>query len=162
MPDFYKRLMNFGICRIICSVDFVISLAILLILIYFNIFNNFSSFSNMLNDISGASITLATIILAGFAIVISLIDNDFIRFLKELGVYENLIFLFEWNTYIALFVFGLSLFVKYIFINQIMFSFVFSSFVYLIISVIQLISFISKFGSQRAEFAKLKSESKIK
>jgi hypothetical protein len=159
MPDFKKRLLNYGIKRLMYSKDFYIaslSLAVFWIFYYLSAFQISQDFmKSVLSDIMLASITIATIVMASFAVIISFMDKSFIRFIPKKN-FSNIIFLFEWNTYVSFFVFSMSIINEHVFTNPYLFLFLISSFTYLIISIFQMVSLLSKFGTQRSEHVRLK------
>ena len=120
MSNLFTRLKNFGIKRIVCYYDFIISLVLLflvIILIRDEVLS--SEIRNQMLDIAiSVSITLATLILAGFSLIVSFIDVNFIKFLKKAGIYENMLFNFEFVIYVAFITFILATFTKIIYFNK--------------------------------------------
>ncbi|MBU0471528.1 MAG: hypothetical protein KKF65_02815, partial [Nanoarchaeota archaeon] len=76
---------SFGIGRIIKSFDFIIPLVLSIIgsFTFFNLLTDTTVRTNLLSDIIVASISITTIVLAGFAIVISLTEKEFVKYLKK-------------------------------------------------------------------------------
>ena len=153
MSNFLKRMWNFGIGRIIKSYDFIIPLVITLIgaFTFFRLLTPVEIRTALLSDIIIASISITTIVLAGFAIVISLTEKEFIKYLKQYNIYDNIIFTFEYTTMVSLFTFIYSLVTKYMFYNQISYYINLFFALYLIACLIQLISFITTFGIKKGE-----------
>ncbi|PIR40209.1 MAG: hypothetical protein COV33_00975 [Candidatus Zambryskibacteria bacterium CG10_big_fil_rev_8_21_14_0_10_34_34] len=156
MNEFIQRVKNFGIGRIIKSYDFIISLVISLV----GIFTFFEQLlpmeirTNFLSDIIGASITVTTLVLAGFAIVISLMEKELVHYLKKYNIYDNIIFTFEYTAIISLLTFFVSLISKYLYFNKYLFYFNLFLTIYLIATLVQLIFFITAFGIKKGELYK--------
>lgn len=153
MTNFIIRMKNFGFGRIIKSFDFIIPLAIALIgaFTFFQKITPLVIRQEILSDIIFASISIATIVLAGFAIVISLTEGRFIKYLKKYGVYDNIIFTFEYTTMLSLLTFIFSLTTKYIFYSLVSYYINLWLMIYLFACLIQLISFITTFGIKKGE-----------
>lgn len=146
IPNFFGRIKNFGISRLIKSYDFIISLVICIIG-YFTFFNVIlNDYKPVLSDMMNTSISITTVILAGFAIVISLSDAEFIKILKEYKIYENILFYFEYTTMISVMVFSISFFLKYVYFLKWVYFFDIFLFIYMLFCLIQLVSFITKFS----------------
>lgn len=156
MSNFLKRMWNFGIGRIIKSYDFIIPLVIAIIgsFTFFKLVTPLEVRTALLSDIIIASISIATIVLAGFAIVISLTEKELVKYLKQYKIYDNIIFTFEYTTMVSLFTFIFSLITKYIFYSQISYYINLFFAIYLIACLIQLISFITTFGIKKGELYK--------
>jgi len=97
---FFNILREYGIRRIISSKDFIIALILSIVSNYLILSFNFekviiSDIIPLLISISGALIGLT---LAGFAIVVSFADVEFIKILQKAGIYKRILFLFWYTT----------------------------------------------------------------
>jgi hypothetical protein len=156
---FFGRLSNFGITRIIFSADLL--LAIIATLLFF-IFSNYCSdirvFPKLIDDIFSVFLTLITIVIAGFAIIVSFTDKKFIAFLKKAKVYENIIFQFEFDIYLIAIGILLSLLYKNFLNIEFVYFLTIFFFIYSLLAVLCLISMISRYGLQKGEFEELTSK----
>jgi len=158
MTRFFRRLKEFGIRKIFKGLDFISAVIITLLVI---IFIEPTVFDKIIQEFlivsAQASITLATIILAGFAIIVAITSDAYINFLNKLRVYTNILFVFEFTTMTAIFSFVFAIFLKYFYYHQFLgyvYIFVFS---YLILSILSLVAFTSFYGVKRAEFIKIRN-----
>lgn len=87
----------------------------------------------------------------GFAIIISFIDKELIKYLKKYNIYDNVIFTFEFTLIIGIITFILSLISKYIYYSQELYYINLGFFIYLLACLIQLILFITSFGVKKGE-----------
>jgi hypothetical protein len=93
---FFPMLKAFGRLRLIKSKDFIYAMALSIL------FATICDYSQITRDvISGSSLVLVTIgaalvavIITGLAILVSTSDDDFVRILKNAGIYENVLFPF--------------------------------------------------------------------
>ena len=159
--SFLKRLSNFGIGKIIKSYDTLVAIITFFVILYFTKgYFNPNTIDNILFIFMEVSASLFAIILAGLAIVVSFTDKDFIYVWKEIGEFDNMITLFQYNLFIPIFVLILSLFLKFVFYHNIIMIVLISSFVYMLLSLIDLVNFICRYGLQRGEFVKQIKEGK--
>jgi len=145
--------------------------AIIILLIYAIFYHNQIILSdNNLRDIFTFFLSLFLLIIAIFTILISFIDNDFLRFLKSAktidkknNLYDEIITYFIINTILSLSAVILSGFIlcfrlyNYT-INQYVMIFLFT---YTLISFIQLIRFIFTFAKQKAQFIEILDEKQV-
>ena len=147
---------------------FIFSVIILLVYaIFFH--NQIVICKDNLEHIFSFFLSLFPLIIAIFTILISFMDNNFLRFLKESksgdkknSIYDEIITYFIINTILSLtavilagFVFCFNLY--NFFIIQYIMIFVFT---YTLISFIQLIRFIFNFAKQKAEFVSIIEKNK--
>lgn len=153
---FLDRFRNFGsFRRILKSYDFILTLIIFLLVliikpIYLSAIN-----LNFLKSAISISISLAAFIIAAFSILISLSNKEFIIFLKKINVYNRILFLFEWNIYATILVSMFGLYVTYFETNLWLYRIFIFVFLYMILSVLNLISFITYYGQRKGEFEEL-------
>ena len=96
--------------------------------------------------------SLTAFILAGLAILVSFTDKEFLADLKDWGVYENLMFIFQYNLYLALLVsvFGiLSQAYGWGTYDFYLFAFLFT---YMVLSFADMIDLIVTIGNQKARY----------
>src|SRR3989344_946733 len=153
MTSFLLRMWNFGFGRIVKSYDFIIPLVLAVIggFTFFSRLTPIEIRQQLLSDIILASISITTIVLAGFAIVISLTEKELVRALKKYDIYDNIIFTFEYTTVLSILTFIFSLITKYLFYSQISYYINLWLLIYLLACLIQLISFITAFGIKKGE-----------
>lgn len=147
--SFSSRLKKYGIERIFRSKDFKASILIFALLTLFSLIPESKEF---LKAGIGFSSSLIAIVLTGLAIVVSLSNSRFIAFLKdEAEVFDSLIFLFEWNAYLAIVSTLVGLTTIYN-TNIWLYGLFTLLLIYLSASIINLIAFISYYGQVKAEF----------
>jgi hypothetical protein len=158
MTGFFKRMRNFGFRRILLSFDFVIALILTFVILYTTRGNLIldDTIRSLLSDIINASITITTVILAGLAIVISFTNKDFVKLLERLKVYGNVIFVFEYTAFLSIFSFSVSIFLKYAYFNVWVFYVLCFFSIYMLLSLMNLISFIGYYGIRNTEFSNMK------
>jgi hypothetical protein len=153
--SFLKRVFSFGIKHFILSWD-----TFIFIIVFFSVFIVTKgtvvqeTANNMLEIFMNISASLFAIVLAGLAIVTSFTDKEFIYLWKKIGKFDDMITLFQFNLYVPLLILICSLILRFIFYNSIIMIILISLFAYMIMSLMDLISFISKYGLQRGEFVK--------
>ena len=99
-----------GIKRVIMSIDFQLSLALgitfSVVTCYYGITKVIiAGVSPIFVTVSAAMIAIA---IAGLAIIVSMSDPEFIKVLKHVGIYNNLLFMFWYSTIIS----GLSIIIN--------------------------------------------------
>lgn len=160
--SFFKRLGNFGIKKILLSFD---TLVFIIIFFITYITTDGRIEVNVAKDIllsfMEISGSLFAIVLAGLAIVTSFTDKDFVYVWKKIGEFDNIITLFQYNMYVPLTVLLFSLFLRFIKYNSIGMIILISLFAYMIVSLIDLVGFVSRYGLQRGEFVKQIKETPI-
>ncbi|WP_414837407.1 hypothetical protein ACK3SF_03990 [Candidatus Nanosalina sp. VS9-1] len=149
--SFVSRLKKYGGLRLLTSNDFKVSAVIFATLYFFSVIPSSLGF---LEASIGFTSSLIAIVLTGLAIIVSLSNSSFISFLKDKAqVFDQLIFLFEWNAYIAIFttLVGLATVA-----NGSIWLYRFFTFLllYLSASILNLIAFVSYYGQVKAEFDK--------
>ena len=101
LPEEYKLrylAQKYGIRKILLTPDWWPALIITIIVTYYYI-PNFKENANSISlTLIGADAGLLGIVLAGFAIMISLMHGDFKDILKEAGLYDDTVFLFCYDS----------------------------------------------------------------
>ena len=91
------------------------------------------------------------IVLTGLAIISSFTDKEFIKAWIEIGEYDNIITLFQYNLYVPLILLTFAFALRFIHYNSVLMIILISLFVYMILSLVDLIRFISKYALQRGD-----------
>ncbi|MDZ7849886.1 MAG: hypothetical protein U5K70_03420 [Halodesulfurarchaeum sp.] len=117
--------------------------------------------SDILPTIAVVSSTLFAIVLTGFTIITSFTDRYFLYAWKEVGDFDGVVTLFQYNLALPIIVIlaSVSLIINY---NGVGMMILISLFVYMILSLLNLVGFISKYSLQRAEFVKQQMEKSAK
>jgi len=157
--NFFKRLKNLGLSRLIISWDTGAMIVSFLIVGYFTNWSiGYEKSKDILNVFLTISAAFYSIVLAGLAIISSFTDKDFILAWKEIGEYDNIITLFQYNLNIPLVLLLFSFVLRFLYFNAILMIFAISLFVYMIFSLFDLVQLISRYGLQRAEYLERKSK----
>jgi hypothetical protein len=152
---FLKRIRKLGVKRIILSWDTLIGLITFFVLyILTGGAINSESGIPLLSTLTMASASLFGIILAGLAIVTSFTDKDFVYAWKKLDEFDNMITIFQYNLFLPLIIILLSLALQIIVYNGLLMIALVSIFVYMIVSLVDLVNFVCVYGLQRGEFIK--------
>lgn len=160
---FLERLSNYGYRRIFLSPDIVYSIIFSGLIVVLSEGVCGVSQYPCLNLASGRLVELATqfaisltaFILAGLAILVSFTDKEFISELKSIGIYENIMFVFQYNIYLTIVTVLLgSVIQAYNLKGAVFYIFVFV-FIYMVLSLIQMIDLIVTVGNKKAEFENL-------
>lgn len=154
--DFIDRIRRFGWKNILLSKDMGISVIIGIALLLMSFSPCDTQKTELLDTIITVSAALFSIILTGLAIITTFTDTQYIKIWIEIGQYDNVITLFQFNLYLPLCVLMIS-FINRFFVIQsdIFLYFTVASFFYLLLSLFDLIKFISKYALQRGEFIRL-------
>jgi len=149
---FFSRLKHAGLIRIFFGYDFILAF-ILTIGVYFFDYDGLENFNSQtfIEQSTSLAISLTGFIIAGIAIIIALTDEEFLVHLKKEGVYNNLLFVFEYTVLLALFVsfagisfqsydHGVTEFYLFLFL-----------FLYLLFAASRLISNIISFGDRKGD-----------
>lgn len=107
---------------------------------------------NILPQIMTVSASLFAIILTGLAIITSFTDEAFVYAWKQIGEFDNMITIFQYNLYLPIIVLSYALFLRFLYYSPIAMVVLISLFVYMLASLIDLVNFISKYALQRGEF----------
>lgn len=152
--NFAARIREFGIRNIVLSYDTLGGLiAFFIIFIHSGGSIDSGTGLNILPNIALVSATLFAIVLTGFTIITSFTDRYFLYAWTEKGDFGGIVTLFQYNLFLPVIVIlgSIALFIQY---NGIGMLIVISIFVYMILSLLNLVGFIAKYSLQRAEFVK--------
>lgn len=96
----WKIIKDFGICKILFNYDSVPAYILTVLISY--VYLSSKDFFEMTKDITlaliGADAALLGVIIAGFAISVSMLDKNFLLFLKRFDLYNELIFQFVFTS----------------------------------------------------------------
>ena len=164
MPNssFCNRLKNFGQLRVVESLDFIFSLLLIGSLAVLTPDKLKVIDKDLVGIVINVSVSLAAFIIASFSILISFTDREFILFLKGLKVdskknvtvYDNILFLFEWNIIVDLLTVLLGFLIGYFLTITLLYVVMIFCFIYVIFSAINLVSFITSFGVRKGDYEK--------
>jgi hypothetical protein len=157
---FLARIKKFGIKRLFLSYDTYGAILTFILISYLTQMSvDYSLSAEPLLDVFiSVSAIFFSIILAGLAIISSFTDKDFILAWIKIGEFDNVVTLFQYNLYIPLLILGISLFLRFVYYNSILMILLISLFVYMIISLIDLVKFIANYAIQRGNFIQIQSE----
>jgi hypothetical protein len=154
--DFITRIRKFGVYNLILSPDTIIALFVFILI---GLFTNWSVSYNVGQEFIDAILPISaaffSIILAGLAIITSFTDKKFIFYWVQAGLFKDVVTLFQWNLYVPLILIVLALFIKFVYYNSLLLIFLAAFFVYMIISLMDLIKFISTYALQRADLIEI-------
>lgn len=154
--SFLKRLCKFGLRNFVFAIDFYGFIITLIVTLYFT--NGILPKSDILPALDifiQVASSVFAIVLAGLAIVTSFTDESFVCAWVRYGNFEKMITLFQVNLFIPITMLVLSLFARFIYYNDFFAIFLISFFVYMLLSLIDLINFTSTYGLQRGVFVQL-------
>lgn len=156
-----KRLYNLGVSRLILSWDTFVGVIVLFI-VYILTDGGIPEAAgrDMLGTIITVSGSIFTIVLAGLALVTSFTDKLFIYAWKEIGEYDNLITTFQYNLFIPLGLILIATILDFIYYSAFAMIVLIALFAYMIVSLVDLVNFITKYGLQRGEFIRQEFENR--
>lgn len=160
--EFTARMKKLGLKRLIFSYDTYGAILSFVLVGYFT--HWYIDYSTKAEPLLGifisVSATFFSIILAGLAIISSFTDKEFILAWIKIGEFDNIVTLFQYNLYIPLVILAFSLILRFLFYDNILMILLISLFVYMIISLIELVKFIAGYAIQRGNFIEIQSENK--
>jgi hypothetical protein len=149
--NFTKRIMKFGIWNLLISWDtlgFIVTFILLVVYTNGNIDFTVTG-KDILDVFITVSSTFFAIVLTGLAIISSFADREFIKAWVKIGEYGNIITLFQYNLYVPLVLLIVSFILRFIHYNPVLMMISISLFVYMILALVDLVKFISKYALQR-------------
>ena len=159
-PKFIRRLWNLGPSYFIKKYDTIAGvITIFLVLLWNGGPVAPHQITGLLDVFVAVSASLFAIILTGFAIITSFTDKLFVVAWKEIGEFDNIITLFQYNLYLPLVVLSVSVVLNYFVFDGYVAVFLIGLFVYMLFSLIDLVNLIGKYSLQRGEFIKQLFES---
>lgn len=156
---FWNSARNYGFWNLLTDLDVVLSLIILLVSIVGEYALNWPVINNQLIELSTQlAITLIAFILTGLAVLASFSDNEFLALLKELEIYNEIMFSFQFTLYLAISVSVLGILIQSYAIPEWSFFIFLFTFSYMLFSISRFVQLIIDLGERRAEFEIAKSE----
>lgn len=158
---FFKMLKNFKISRILKSLDFI--LALILTIGFVICAYHYQIIDKLLTTVSSVYPPIASgmiaIIIASLAIIVSMSDSDFIGLLKQIKIYDEILFIFWYASILA----GISIVIDVVgyilvsigattHISLILLALSTFFTAYAVFAVIQSIGTVMRYGLYRAEF----------
>jgi hypothetical protein len=160
--EFSARMKKLGLKRLIFSCDTYGAILSFFLVGYFT--HWYIDFSTKAEPLLGIFITVSatffSIILAGLAIISSFTDKEFILAWVKIGEFDNIVTLFQYNLYIPLVILVLSFTLRFLIYDSILMILLISLFVYMIISLIELVKFIASYAIQRGNFIEIQADNK--
>lgn len=100
---FIKNLREYGLKNLLTDVDFVLSLIVLIISLSGQYIFEISLVSSKFVQLgTNVAISLLAFILTGLAVMATFSDADFLALLKKLGIYRRIMFVFQFDLYLAI------------------------------------------------------------
>lgn len=163
---FFHRAKRYGIRRIFSASDFLLAISSWVLLIGLESatcdYGLLGQCFRLPNEAfvgfgTNFSVSLAALILAGVSILIAFSDDELLADLKELGIYSNILFVFQYTLYLAVVtsVIG-SVITSYGLLHPGFYAFLFF-FAYTLFAVISLIEMLVTFGNKKARYELNKS-----
>lgn len=153
---FFYRLRTGGFTRVIEGHDLHVAIATTILLAAIHAFTHITVVkSSLVSTATPLAFSLIAFILTGLAILISFSDEEFLALLKDLKIYNNIVFTFEYNVYLTIIVSVAGIIYQSYDLGAVGF-FVFTFlFLYMLLSVANLVAMISTVGSKKARIALL-------
>jgi hypothetical protein len=166
LKRFRRRLRNYGYKRLLISPDFLA--ACILTLGLFTIeeistgtseiptveFVNFEFVAGLVPVLA----SLTSFIITGLAVLVSLTNKDFLAELSDLGVYPNILFMFEFNIVLLGWTAILAVIITTYEVPNLLFYLFLFFFLYSVFSLTELMQLISNTGINKARYERQKSE----
>lgn len=160
---FFGRFKQRGYKRVLLGVDLYIALSIGLIALLLDEFTLVEVVNpDLVSNSVPVSIALVSFILIGISILVSFSSEEFLKLLHDLGIYNTILFNFEFTIHLSIAVTiygvilqtystGLQLTGQY---SLLICLYIFV-FVYMILSVANLVSLVVSLGKQKAKYEKV-------
>lgn len=161
---FFDRLKDGGYKRIVYGFDLYAALAVVIFAFTANYLSTFDIVRiELVNNGTPFAISLTAFILAGVSILVSFSDEKFLGLLKELEIYNTLIFNFEFGIYLAIITSGIgitlqtysSILISIGYFNLFFYTYLFF-FTYMILAAANIVSTVVSIGSRKAKLASLR------
>ncbi|MFB6233763.1 MAG: hypothetical protein ABEH81_06440 [Halopenitus sp.] len=156
---FWQGARNYGLGNLFTDLDFVLSLVLLLVSVIGEYAAEWPVVNSKLISLSTQlSFSLIAFILTGLAVLASFSDAEFLKLLKELEIYDEIMFSFQFTLYLAMTVAIVGIVLQtYTTPKWTFFVFLFL-FVYMLFSLTRFVRLIVELGEKQAEFEEAKSE----
>lgn len=155
---FWKSARNYGLGNLFTDLDFVLALVFLLVSVVGEYAIEWPIVNSKLVGLSTQlAISLIAFILTGLAVLASFSDPEFLSLLKDLEIYDEIMFSFQFTLYLAMAVAVLGIVLQsYSTPEWAFFVFIFS-FTYMFFSLTRFVRLIVELGEKQAEFEEAKS-----
>jgi len=162
-PKFRDRLIDLGIDGLIKSVDFLTFIAVFLGGLYvFDGAYSATQADQLLEIFITVSSSLFAIILTGLAITLSFSDPAFIYAWNEgIDDFDEMVTVFQFNLYLPVMILSLSLILRFVKYDGTVMVFLMGFFAYMLVSLLDIVNFLAKYGLQRAEFISQQIEKSV-
>lgn len=151
--SFTKRVRKLKLLKSFDTLGFVIAFIVIGVYTKGNI--DFDSNGKyILDSFITVSSTFFVFILTALTVITSFTDKNFILAWIEIDEYENIITIFQYNLYVPMFILIISFALRFVYYNSFMMIFLISFFLYMILSIGDLVKFISLYALQRGDFIK--------
>ena len=153
MINIYENIRNYGIWRIIWDKDFILSVIISISLVSIHYATGIEVINDkFVSESVQLAVSLLAFIIAGLALLVSFSDEEFLALLKDLEIYDNILFVFQYNIYIAILVSVTGIIYESYSVPRGLFFVYLFAFIYMILSVVMMIDLIVSFGDKKARF----------
>ena len=151
----WNRFREYGVKRFLLSADILLPLVTIILLWHFNLFtidnNSMNTFVSASSVISGS---LIGVILTGIAIIVALSNKKFLNFInKTKGIYDRLLFIFEYTVVLAIIVSVFGIILQTIDIRRVYFLIFLFLFSHLILSTFRVVSALITYGKKKAKYS---------
>ena len=168
LQDFWSRLSEYGYIRLISSRDIVFSLLLAGVpaaLYYFTCKSNAlgsytcQNISNMafVGNATSFAVTLTAFILTGLSVVIAFTDERFISELSEIGIYDTILFVFEYNMFAAVATSIIGIVVQSYKLSVIGFFVFLFFFIHMVLSITELIQVVVDIGTKKGRYEEIRA-----
>lgn len=151
---FLQRLNRLGSRKLFLNYDTIAGVVTFIIVGFFTHWQ--IDYSSRAEPLLGVFMTIAatffSIILAAFAVFSAFTDEKYLLSWIETRKLDNIITIFQFNLYTPIIVLLISLFLKIVLYSDLLMIFTISLFVYMVISLAQLVGFMAEYSLQKGEF----------
>jgi len=165
--SYFYLAKEYGLLHILINWDSIPAIILTAIICKYYLFcGNFSdSVNTMILTLIGADAGLLGIVLAGYAIIISIAQGKFIKFLKDMEILNDIVFLFTHSSIMVgiglISSIMLSLFIPInLLLSKILFVFSIGFTIYGVLSIILLIVEMKKYAFLRGDFSDIEEKYK--
>lgn len=155
---FWQSARKYGFTNIFTDLDFVLSLVFLLASIIGEYAVGWPIVNNKIVNLSTTlSFSLIAFILTGLAVLASFSDSDFLKLLKNLDIYSEIMFSFQFTLYLAMTVAIVGIIIQSYSLPQWFFFIFLFFFIYMFFSLTRFVRLIVELGEKQAEFEEAKT-----
>lgn len=156
---FWKSARNYGFGNLFTDLDFVLSLVLLLVSVICEYAIEWPIINSKLIKLSTQlSFSLIAFIITGLAVIASLSNAEFLKLLKDLEIYSEIMFSFQFTIYIAISVAITGIVLQTYKTPEWTFFIFLFLFSYMLFSLTRFVSLVVELGEKQAKFEEAKSE----